>query len=524
MRGARMISCSTPSMRKRTRRSRSPGSRWMSEARSCTAWVMSRLTKRDDRRVLDDLGTVRARLVGAVAAAAWRVVRSSSSTSPRWCRSIAASTSGLVATTALTSRPVSRRAGRRRRRRWPGRPWRRAAGRPRSRSAARCAAGRPPRARARRPRVDGVVGEVDEAQPDLLRQRGDELALGRARRGRRAPGPRLRPSRRCSSTAPCSCSAVSSPPSSRMSPSCFTGRSRPEDGVAAPHGSRPRPIGRCAGEDRLRRRQPSQASAARIAAERRRPAGHEAHLRDGLVQQHRAPRRPRAAAQAAASAVGQGVVDDVEQDPGTAAAAGSQRVGGAGRQRADHDVGAAAATAGVGEPADAAVARRAARRPRAAARRGPARARAPAAPVAQLGQRRERRGRGRAAAQHHGAVGARGSPPPPARRRSRARRCWRRAAGRRAARPCWPPRSPPRAGSTSSSSGRTVCLSGIVSDSPAHSGPSPSRKPARPVGRDLDRVVRPVAARARRRPRGAARATGCARPGCRGRRPGAPAQ
>ena len=42
--GDRITSWSTPSMRYRTRRSRSVGSMWMSDARSCTAWVMSRLT------------------------------------------------------------------------------------------------------------------------------------------------------------------------------------------------------------------------------------------------------------------------------------------------------------------------------------------------------------------------------------------------------------------------------------------------------------------------------------------------
>ena len=42
--GERMTSCSTPSMRNRTRRSRSAGSMWMSDARSWIAWVMSRLT------------------------------------------------------------------------------------------------------------------------------------------------------------------------------------------------------------------------------------------------------------------------------------------------------------------------------------------------------------------------------------------------------------------------------------------------------------------------------------------------
>ena len=43
-RGWRMRSCSTPSMRKRMRRSCSVGSTWMSDARSCTAWRMTRFT------------------------------------------------------------------------------------------------------------------------------------------------------------------------------------------------------------------------------------------------------------------------------------------------------------------------------------------------------------------------------------------------------------------------------------------------------------------------------------------------
>ena len=42
--GERITSCSTPSMRNRTRRSCSVGSRWMSDARSWIAWVISRLT------------------------------------------------------------------------------------------------------------------------------------------------------------------------------------------------------------------------------------------------------------------------------------------------------------------------------------------------------------------------------------------------------------------------------------------------------------------------------------------------
>ena len=44
--GARCISCITPSMRYRTPRSNSPGSMWMSLARSWMAWLMSRLTNR----------------------------------------------------------------------------------------------------------------------------------------------------------------------------------------------------------------------------------------------------------------------------------------------------------------------------------------------------------------------------------------------------------------------------------------------------------------------------------------------
>ena len=44
LRGERMTSCSTPSMRNRMRRSCSVGSTWMSDARSCVACVMSMLT------------------------------------------------------------------------------------------------------------------------------------------------------------------------------------------------------------------------------------------------------------------------------------------------------------------------------------------------------------------------------------------------------------------------------------------------------------------------------------------------
>ena len=44
LRGERITSCSTPSMRNRMRRSVSVGSTWMSDARSLTAWFTSRLT------------------------------------------------------------------------------------------------------------------------------------------------------------------------------------------------------------------------------------------------------------------------------------------------------------------------------------------------------------------------------------------------------------------------------------------------------------------------------------------------
>ncbi len=40
---------------------------------------------------------------------------------------------------------------------------------------------------------------------------------------------------------------------------------------------------------------------------------------------------------------------------------------------------------------------------------------------------------------------------------------------------------------TSSSSGMTARLSGMVSDSPAHSGPSPSTKPASPASSTSNR-------------------------------------
>ena len=92
-RGDRMMSCSTPSMRNRTRSSRSPGSMWMSEARSAIAWAMSRLTN----LTIGASSTIS--LTRASSSSSWlssRVwVRSSRASSLRWKRSIADDQVGL---------------------------------------------------------------------------------------------------------------------------------------------------------------------------------------------------------------------------------------------------------------------------------------------------------------------------------------------------------------------------------------------------------------------------------------------
>ena len=71
LRGERITSWSTPSMRNRMRRSCSVGSTWMSDARSLTACVIEQVDELDDRRVLDDLGDARevVVVVGSSAAA-----------------------------------------------------------------------------------------------------------------------------------------------------------------------------------------------------------------------------------------------------------------------------------------------------------------------------------------------------------------------------------------------------------------------------------------------------------------------
>src|SRR5664280_743897 len=105
--GERITSCRTPSIRKRTRMSCSVGSMWMSEARSLIAWVMSRLTN----LTIGASSTISLTWArsSSCSPASIDVVSSSSSSSPRWNRSIAAATSALVATTGRTSRPDSER-------------------------------------------------------------------------------------------------------------------------------------------------------------------------------------------------------------------------------------------------------------------------------------------------------------------------------------------------------------------------------------------------------------------------------
>ena len=70
-------------------------------------------------------------------------------------------------------------------------------------------------------RVDRVLGQVDEVQADLARERCDELGLGDVAHVDEHAAERL-PARSCSSQASSSCSASTSRSSSRMSVNCFT--------------------------------------------------------------------------------------------------------------------------------------------------------------------------------------------------------------------------------------------------------------------------------------------------------------
>ncbi len=110
-----------------------------------------------------------------------------------------------------------------------------------------------------------------------------------------------------------------------------------------------------------------------------------------LVQQHGRAADHRAGPGRAASAVGHGVVDDVEQRPRAARQVGGQRVGGAGRQRADHHVGLRPAPAAVQQPDDRR--RTPSRSAAASSGAGPRRRPGPATrgPVAQLAPARRAR-------------------------------------------------------------------------------------------------------------------------------------
>ena len=133
----------------------------------------------DDRGVLDDLldlGEVVVLVVGVDGRWSGRRGRCRRGSSGR---SRASDVGAGGDAPGLTSMPVQRPDVVDARRRWRGRPWRRGACRPRSRSAARCAGGRPrPGTRPIAEPSTRVVGQVDEAQPDLRGERGHELGLG----------------------------------------------------------------------------------------------------------------------------------------------------------------------------------------------------------------------------------------------------------------------------------------------------------------------------------------------------------
>ncbi len=99
-----MTSCSTPSTRYRIRRSRSIGSRWMSEARSARAWLIRRFTI----LTMGPSSTATATSSSLPSSACSDAALVSCSTdSSKWLYlRTAASMSTAVATTGWTSRPV----------------------------------------------------------------------------------------------------------------------------------------------------------------------------------------------------------------------------------------------------------------------------------------------------------------------------------------------------------------------------------------------------------------------------------
>ena len=173
--GERMISCSTPSMRYRTRRSRSVGSRWMSEARSWIAWVISRLTYLT---------------IGASSTASRTLERSSSSSTSRMRGDVVEVGVGAVVPVDGRQHVGARGDARldlhlgHRADVVDGEDVRRVGHRHQQLAVLEAErqddvpAGDRPGHQADGGAVDREVGEVDEAHADLLGQRGDQLGLG----------------------------------------------------------------------------------------------------------------------------------------------------------------------------------------------------------------------------------------------------------------------------------------------------------------------------------------------------------
>ena len=216
--GERMTSCSTPSMRNRTRRSCSVGSTWMSEARSWTACVISRLTNltigassTSSVTLLEVVDLVvggrRHRQVVELAVGAVEAVDRADDVGPRRDDRLDL---GAGERADVVDREDVRRVGHRddelavleadRQRRV-------------------AAANRLGHERDRRA-VDRELGEVDESKADLGGERRDELGLGQHalvdEHAAEAATAALVLLVRGRQLGP-----VTRPPSSRMSPSCF---------------------------------------------------------------------------------------------------------------------------------------------------------------------------------------------------------------------------------------------------------------------------------------------------------------
>ena len=104
--GGRITSCSTPSMRNRTRTSRSLGSMWMSDARSATAWLIRRLTS----LTIGDSSLSSLTLTSSISD--WKLLDASAETFSasditRWYFVTASRIEFLVATATRSSAPVT---------------------------------------------------------------------------------------------------------------------------------------------------------------------------------------------------------------------------------------------------------------------------------------------------------------------------------------------------------------------------------------------------------------------------------